>query len=577
MAETNESAPNESGLEKIKRESDYLRGTLADELKNDEPAFSSDSVQIVKFHGMYQQDNRDLRKRTGPDGKRLGKAYSLMVRIKLPGGAMTGDQLLAQIALADELGDTTLRITDRQDLQLHGILKKNIKAAIRRINEVQLTTLGACGDVNRNPMCCPAPLRHDGVRDRLQELAKTLSDHLLPQTTAYHEVWLTDGDSGEKELVGGGSEGHEIEPLYGPQYLPRKFKVAFALPDDNCTDVFTNDVGYVVDVQNGEIVGLHVFVGGGMGVTPSNANTFPAVAKPLTYVAVDEVIPLTEAILKVQRDFGNRADRKRARMKYLIADWGIERFREKVSEYYGKPLADPRPVDVVDVEDHLGRHPQGDGKWFYGLFVENGRLLDREGFTIKSAVREICETLRPNIRFTPQQNVLFIDLDEAQLDTLEAILVRHGVKRSEDVSTVRRWSMACVALPTCPLAVTESERALPGIMDKLEAELERLGLADERFTVRMTGCPNGCARPYIADIGLVGRTLGKYTIFLGGTLLGNRLAEKYIDRVPEAELVPRLVRVFELFRDKRNEGETFGDFCHRLGVEAIRRACGEED
>ncbi|GAB6167049.1 NADPH-dependent assimilatory sulfite reductase hemoprotein subunit [Thermostilla marina] len=576
MAEKNDSAPKESGVEKIKRESNYLRGTLAEELTNDDPAFSSNSVQIVKFHGMYQQDDRDQRKRKGPDGKPLGKAYSLMVRIKLPGGAMTGDQLLAQIALSDELGDTTLRITDRQDLQLHGILKKNIKAAVRRINEVQLTTLGACGDVNRNPMCCPAPLREDGVRDRLQELAKTLSDHLLPQTTAYHEVWLTDGDSGEKELVGGGSEGHEIEPLYGPQYLPRKFKVAFALPDDNCTDVFTNDVGYVADVQDGEIVGFHVFVGGGMGVTPSNANTFPAVAKPFAYTAVDEVIPLTEAILKVQRDFGNRADRKRARMKYLIADWGIERFREKVAEYYGKRPADPRPVDVVDVEDHLGRHPQGDGKWFYGLFVENGRLLDREGYTIKSAVREICETLRPNIRFTPHQNVLFIDLDESQLDELESILVRHGVKRSEDISTVRRWSMACVALPTCPLAVTESERALPGIMDRLEAELDRLGLADERFTVRMTGCPNGCARPYIADVGLVGRTVGKYTIFLGGSILGNRLAEKYVDAVPEAELVPRLVRVFELFRDKRNDGETFGDFCNRLGVEEIRRACGEE-
>lgn len=573
-AEQGEAEKKQSAVEEIKLGSDYLRGTVAEELANDSPSFGKEAVQVIKHHGMYQQDDRDLRRRKGPDGKPLGKAYSMMVRVKIPGGILSCDQMLAQLDLCDELGNTTLRITDRQDIQLHGILKGNVKQTLQRINEVQLTTLGACGDVNRNVMCCPAPLQQDGVRDELQHLARLVSDHLLPRSTAYHEIWLTDPDSREKSLVGGGAEGHEIEPIYGRQYLPRKFKVAFALPDDNCVDVFTNDLGFVAATADGKIVGLHVFVGGGLGVTPSNPNTFPALSKPLAYIPTDQLLAVAEAIVKVQRDFGERTDRKRARMKYLIADWGMDRFRAKVEEYYGRPLPPPRELKVTEVDDHIGWHPQGDGRWFYGLNVENGRVLDRDGFTLKSAIREVCERFRTNVRLTPRQSILFLDLNEEDRPALEEIFRRHGVKLDDEISQARRWSMACVALPTCPLAVTESERVMPGLIDQLEAELDRLQLSDERFTFHMTGCPNGCARPYNADIGLVGRTKDKYTIYLGGSVLGDRLAAIYTDTVPFDEIIPSLTRVLEIFAASRQPGESLGDFCHRVGMQTLREQSG---
>ncbi len=558
-----------SKIEKIKQESDYLRGTLAEELANDADAFEGPATQVLKHHGMYQQDDRDLRGRKGPDGQRLGKAWSLMIRVKIPGGRLTCDQFLAQLDLCDALGDTTLRITNRQDIQFHGVLKGNVREAIRRIDRVQLTTLGACGDVERNVMCCPAPLHHDRVRQEMQDHARRLSDHLLPQTRAYHEIWLTDPESGEKHLAGGGPEGREIEPIYGANYLPRKFKTAFALPEDNCTDVYTNDLGLLADVAGGGVVGYNVLVGGGLGVTPSNENTFPALAQPLAYATPDELIDVAVAVVKVQRDFGNREDRKRARMKYLIADWGMGRFRAKVEEYHGRPLTDPKPVEARDFDDHIGWHEQGDGRWFYGLNVENGRVLDREGFTLKSALREVCEKLRPGVHLTPHQSLLFSDVAPGDRSALEEILRRHGIKLSEEISLARRWSMACVALPTCPLAVTESERVLPGLMDRLDEELDRLGLAGERFTVRMTGCPNGCARPYNADVGLVGKTRDKYTVYLGGRVVGDRLGYIYRPIVPLDEIVPTLVPVLACFKQHRENGETLGDFCHRVGAEAL--------
>jgi len=563
-----------SHVEELKESSRYLRGQLPEELANDQPAFTEDTAQILKHHGSYQQDDRDLRKAKGPDGKPLGKAYSMMVRVKVPGGRLTWRQLLAQLDLCDELGNATARITDRQDLQLHGVVKDHLRETIRRIHDIQLTTLGACGDVVRNVMACPAPLHQDGVREELQKAALEITRHLLPRTRAYHEIWLTDPDTGEKERVGEPEPSSaEVEPIYGATYLPRKFKIAFALPDDNCIDVYTHDLGFLAVAELGRVAGYNVLVGGGLGVTPSNKRTFPALAQPLAFIPPEKLIPTVEAIVKVQRDFGDRTDRKRARLKYLIADRGPDWFRDKVVEYLGEKLAPPLPIQVTDHDDHIGWFAQGEGKWFYGLNVENGRIVDREGFQLKSALREICRRLQPGIRLTAHQSILFCDLDESARPVLEDILRRHGVPLSEEISTVRRWSMACVALPTCPLAVTESERVLPQLMDHLERELAALGLQDERFTVRMTGCPNGCARPYNADIGLVGKTLNKYTIFLAGRLLGDRLARVYLDVVPLDAIVPTLVRVFQLFAAKRRPGESFGDFCHRLGVDAIRAAC----
>ncbi|NUQ65911.1 MAG: NADPH-dependent assimilatory sulfite reductase hemoprotein subunit [Pirellulales bacterium] len=559
-----------SKVEAIKTSSNYLRGRLLEELADAEASFSEDTVQLIKHHGMYQQDDRDLRGVKGPDGKKLGKAYSLMVRVKVPGGKLTSGQFLAQLDLCDELGNATARITDRQDIQLHGVLKQNVKQTIRRINEIQLTTLGACGDVERNVMCCPAPLRNSRVHDQIQEMAKRVSDHLLPQTTAYHEVWLTDPVSGEKELLGGGSDGHQIEPIYGSSYLPRKFKTAIALAEDNCIDAYANDLGLLAITRDGDVAGYNVLVGGGFGVTPSNKNTFPALAQPMAYVTPDQVLDVATAIIKVQRDFGDRSDRKRARMKYLIFDWGLEKFKAKVEEYYGGPLPAPLSVQVTGFDDHIGWHPQGDGRWYYGLNVENGRILDREGFRLKTALREVCRAYQPGIRLTAHQSILFSDFREEDRAGLEEILRRHGVKLHGEISNARRWSMACVALPTCPLAVTESERVMPGLIDQLEAELARLGLAEERFTVRMTGCPNGCSRPYNADIGIVGKTANKYTIFLGGRLFGDRMASLYKDLVPFEEIVPTLVPILTSFRQERHPGESLGDFCHRKGADALR-------
>jgi len=557
-----------SAVEGFKQESQFLRGEIPEELVDENAFFGKGSIQLLKHHGSYQQDNRDERKAAREDGR--GKAYSMMLRTTIPGGKFTAAQLLAELDLCDEVGNTTLRVTTRQALQLHGILKNNLKPTIRRINEVQATTLGACGDVNRNVMCCPAPLRDDPIHDQLQQMADQLAKHFAPHTKAYHQLWLTDEATEEKQLVGGTTDPFEVEPIYGAVYLPRKFKMGIALPSDNCVDVYAQDLGLLAICEGEAIVGYNVLVGGGFGVTPTAKKTFPALAKPLCYVEPDKVIEVATAIVKVQRDFGNRSDRKVARLKYLIHNWGLEKFKAKVEEYWGQSLTEPRPLEVTGFDDHLGWHPQGDGKWFYGLNVENGRIKDEDSFQLKAALREICQSLNPPLRFTGHQNILITDLEENQKGPLEEILDRHGVPRTETISMVRRWSMACPAMPTCGLAVTESERALPAMMDQLEVVLAELGLAEEIFTTRMTGCPNGCARPYNSDIGLVGKTLGKYTILLAGRREGDRLNRIYQDLVPADEVVSTLIPLFTYFKQARKQDESFGDFCERKGFEDLR-------
>ncbi len=561
-----------SAVDKAKRASNYLRGAVADELANDEDHFTKETSLILKHHGMYQQDDRDLRGTIGPDGVKRGKLFSLMVRTKVPAGRMNGVQLLAELDLCDEIGNGTLRITNRQDFQLHQVLKRNVKRAVSRINEIMLTTLGGCGDVERNVMCCPAPL-YDGIHDQMQDMACSLSTHLLPRSRAYYEIWLTDLETGERQLCNEPQPGEEVEPLYGHAYMPRKFKIAIAPPHDNCVDVYTPDLGMLAVIEGGQIIGYNFLVGGSFGMTPSNKKTFPALGKRMAFVPLDQVFPAAEAVMKVQRDFGNRSDRNQARMKYLVAAWGLEKFKATVEEYYGGKLADPHPTDVHGVDDHLGWHEQGDGRWFYGLNIENGRILDKEGLHLKTALREVCHAFNPGIRLTPQQSILFADIEPQDRAGLEKILRKHGVKLLGEISTVRRWSMACVGLPTCPLTITESERALPGLIDKLEVELEQLGLSGEPFTVRMTGCPNGCARPYNADVGLSGRAVGKYAIYLGGGLTGMRLSFLYKDLVPLDDIVPILTGLLAYFKRERLEGEAFGDFCYRKGAEDLLAAC----
>ena len=553
----------QSAVEGFKQSSNFLRGDIAQEIVDGEDHFGKGSVQLLKFHGTYQQDDRDARKANRAAG--AGKAFMFMVRTRIPGGALTSDQLLAELDMCDELGDGTLRVTSRQGLQLHGVLKENLRETIRRIHAVKLTTLAACGDVERNVMCCPAPIA-DGVRDQLQDLTLRFADHFAPRTKSYREIWLIDPDTGERTAV---DDESDDEPIYGPTYLPRKFKTGVALPGDNCVDLYSQDLGLLAIVEDDRLRGFNLLVGGGFGVTPSNANTFPAVAQPMAYVDYDQVIPAAEAIIKVQRDFGERGDRKRARMKYLIHDWGLPAFREKVEEYYGSRFADPRPAPVTEHDDHIGWREQGDGRWFYGLNVENGRIKNDGDFKLKSALRQICKELKPSIRLTAHQSILFCDLAEEARDRLEGMLVSHGVPTSGSISTVRRWSMACVAWPTCGLAVAESERALPGVVDQIEAELAKQGLADQRFAVRMTGCPNGCARPYNSDVGLVGRTLGKYTIYLGGRVQGDRLNFRYKDLVPAEHVAAELAPLLTYFKETRRPGEAFGDFCARSGLEDL--------
>ncbi len=567
-----QAAENEkpSPVERIKEASNYLRGSIAEELVDGRDLFGKESIQLLKHHGTYQQDDRDARgKKAGSSGK-SAKQYIFMVRTKIPGGRLTSDQLSAELDLSDEVANGTLRITTRQGLQLHGVLKRNLKQAIHRINEVQLSTLAACGDVERNVMCCPAPHHRDPVHQQMQQLADRLAEHLCPRTRAYHELWLTDPDTGERQLVGGTKNGESVEPIYGPTYLPRKFKTAIGLAGDNCVDLYANDLGLLAVCREYKIIGYNVLVGGGMGVTPSAKKTFPALAKRLCFVRPEEVIDVATAVVKVQRDFGNRQDRKVARLKYLIANWGLGAFKSKVEEYYGQPLAEPLEDDVWGFDDHIGWHEQGDGRWYYGLNVENGRIKDAEDFRLKTALREICKTLRPGFRLTAHQSILFTDVQDQQKSVLEDILRSHGVPFSDEISAVRRWSMACPAMPTCGLAITESERFLPQLIDDVERELARLGLGSEVFTIRMTGCPNGCARPYNSDIGLVGKAKGKYTVFLGGRLLGDRLNFVYQDLVSADQIVDCLKPVFVHFKQARQPGETLGEFCARLGADGLR-------
>ncbi len=555
-------APKLSPVETIKEGSDFLKGTIDQEIAGSVNHFDKSNIQLLKFHGTYQQDDRDARltaKKTG-----AGKAYSMMVRLRIPGGRIRPDQMLSMLDLCERLGNATMKITTRQTLQLHGILKDDLRETIAYINEIALSTLAACGDVNRNIMCCPAK-RAGSIHADMEKLTDELTEALAPQTPAYHELWLTDPETGEKTLEGGGA----VEPLYGPTYLPRKFKMGIALPEDNCIDIYTQDLGFLAVVRDGAIIGYNVLVGGGMGTTPSAKKTFPALAKRLGFIKPEQAVGISKAIIKVQRDNGNRQDRKTARMKYLINDWGIEKFREEVEKYYGQPLEDCTEDDVHGFDDHMGWQEQGDGKWSYGLNVENGRLYDDEDRQLKATLRAICNEFKTEVRMTGHQSLIFTDLEESDKDKLIGFIKQHQVPTTEETSTVRRWSMSCVALPTCGLAITESERRLPSIIDGLEAPLAKLGLDKERFTIRMTGCPNGCARPYNADLALVGKAKGKYTLYAGGGWLGNRLAYIYKDMVPDDVVVDELVTIFSAFKANRKEGESLGTFCTRVGKDDL--------
>ncbi|WP_165065164.1 NADPH-dependent assimilatory sulfite reductase hemoprotein subunit [Paludisphaera rhizosphaerae] len=575
--------PKLSKNEGLKAASGYLKQILAEEIHNDQPSFSDDAGQILKFHGSYMQDDRDQRPRLKREKKEY--AYSVMIRVRMVGGRMTAHQYLVCDEIRRLVGNGSLRITTRQEFQFHGVLKQDIAVVIRHLNENLLCTLAACGDVERNVLACPAPIK-DRKHEQINEDAQLWASHVAPRATTYWDIWM-DGEKIESLPPAGSplvkQPGDDaVEPILGKTYLPRKFKTAFAFPDDNCTDVYANDLGFLAVVEGEKIVGYNVLVGGGLGTSPSASKTFPFLALEMGYIPRKDVREVGEAVVRVFRDFGDRTDRKRARIKYLVADWGMPAFRAKVEEYLGRKLEDPRDVHVTDVDDHMGWHEQGDGKLFLGIPVQNGRIKDEGNLRLASGLKAFFEKYGTPGRLTCQQKVLLMDLEPAWKNEINAWLEEYGIADVQRVSTVRRWSMACPALPTCGLAVTDAERALPSVIDMIEAELSRQGLEDERFTVRMTGCPNGCARPYNADIGLVGRSAklgpdglpgpGTYTVFLGGRTTGDRLNVEYKDYVPHDQIVTELAPIFARFKVERLDGEGFGDFCHRVGVAAEAEA-----
>ncbi len=546
-----------TGVETLKRTSDFLRGNLVGEIAAEGSQVTEDGYNLLKFHGSYEQYDRDTataRKQAGQE-----KDYSFMIRVRMPGGRLTAAQYLVLDGLADQYANGTLRLTTRQAIQFHAVVKHNLIATVAEINDTLLTTLGACGDVARNVTTSPVPVRN-AVHQRLNDDSRLLSSALLPASRAYHEIFLgADATSAE-----------EAEPLYGSTYLPRKFKIGIATPQDNTIDVFTNDLGLLAIFEGDTLVGYNVAVGGGLGMTHNRADTFPRLASIVGSVGPDDLLAITQAVIKLHRDYGSRGDRKRARLKYVVEDNGVAWTRDAISGYFGRNLVDALPMPAIQVPEILGWHEQGDGKWWLGVPVSSGRIVDTEQVKLRTALRDIVTNYGVDPIVTAQQDLLLSNVGPADRAAIDALLAQHGVVTAASLSPLSRWALACPALPTCGLALTEAERVRLPLVAQVEAELAKFGLQGERISLRITGCPNGCARSYAGDIGLVGRMPGFYALFVGGDFVGTRLSFKLHERVAEAAIGSTLSPLFAEFSKSRLQGEEFGDFCHRVGAEALR-------
>jgi sulfite reductase (NADPH) hemoprotein beta-component len=539
--------------EYLKADSNFLRGNILKDLEDTSTGtISEDSGQLTKFHGIYAQDDRDLRSQRRKEGKE--KAFSFMARIRVPGGVCTPEQWLAMDSISDLYANGTLKLTNRQAFQLHGVLKGNLRKAIKEVNNALLDTLAACGDVNRNVMCNPNPHISTLHRETL-EVAKAVATHLLPKTRAYHELWVED------ELVGGGEP--DEEPMYGKTYLPRKFKIAFAIPPSNDVDVYANDLGFIAIADDaGKLVGFDVTVGGGMGMSHNQVETYPRLAEVLGFCTPDQAVAVAEAILTTQRDFGDRTDRKHARFKYTVADRGLVWIRDEVERRLGWALGSPRRFEFTDTGERYGWTDGPNGDFHFTLFIENGRVKD----AAKVALREIAKIHKGDFRLTPNQHLVIASITPADRPGIEALLKTHVLDAANRASGLRLNSMACVALPTCGLALAESERYLPELVTQLESELEAAGLRDDAIIIRMTGCPNGCGRPFLAEMGFVGRAPGKYNMYLGGSFIGNRLNTLYKVSVADTDIVSLARPLFKQYAAERLPGERFGDFSIRVGL-----------
>ncbi|KDP49062.1 assimilatory sulfite reductase (NADPH) hemoprotein subunit [Staphylococcus haemolyticus] len=563
MAKTNKQMSEEldkklDALEYLKDESNYLRGTieqgLADPLTG---AISDDDTKLLKFHGSYQQDDRDLRDERRK--QKLEPAYSFMIRVRLPGGTATPEQWIAMDDISNNYANQTLKLTTRQTFQFHGILKRNLKTSMKKINESVLDTIAACGDVNRNTMCNPNPYQSH-IHKEVNDYATKISDHLLPKTNAYHEIWL----DGEKVL----DSSEEIEPMYGKKYLPRKFKIGIALPPSNDIDVYSQDIGLIGIVEDETLVGFNVTVGGGMGMTHGNTDTYPQVGRLAGFVPKEQVVDVCEKILTIQRDYGNRENRKNARFKYTVDRLGVDKVVEELNSRLGWEIEEARDFEFEHNGDRLGWIEGDEGVWNYTLFIQNGRVKDTEDYQLKTALRKIAETHTGDFRLSPNQNLIIANVTSEKKEEIQNLIDQYGLTDGKNYTGLRRNSMACVAFPTCGLAMAESERYLPSLISKIEDLLDEAGVNDEEITIRMTGCPNGCARPALAEIAFIGKAPGKYNMYLGGGFKGERLNKLYKENIGEQEILESLRPILMDYGKERLEGEHFGDFVIRSGVVA---------
>lgn len=567
MSDNNLMSPNSaphSDVEDIKRRSNYLRGSLVDTLKDPiTGSIPEDDNRLMKHHGSYMQDDRDLRNER--QKQKLEPAYQFMLRVRASGGVVTPQQWLMMDRISHKYGNGTIRLTTRQSFQLHGVLKWNLKNTIREVNESLLSTLAACGDVNRNVMCNPNPYESE-IHSEVYDWARKLSDHLDPRSRAYYEIWLD-----EEKVVDSHDHDVEQEPIYGPVYLPRKFKIGMAIPPSNDVDVFSQDLGLIAIVEDGRLAGFNVSVGGGMGMTHGDPATYPQVGQVIGFCTPEQVIDLAEKTVTIQRDYGDRAVRKHARFKYTIDDRGIDWFIQELSARLGWELEPARPFHFESNGDRYGWVKGSNGKWHLTLFIQNGRIKDEEGYELMTGLREIAKVHTGDFRLTPNQNLVIGSVSSQKKKKITELVQQYGLTDGIHYSALRRNSMACVALPTCGLAMAESERYLPTLLGKIEPILEEAGLREEEIVIRMTGCPNGCARPALAEIAFIGKAPGKYNMYLGGGFAGERLNKLYKENIGEAEILDSLKQIIFHYAKERRDGEHFGDFTIRAGyVKEVR-------
>lgn len=547
-----------SDVEGIKERSNFLRGTLKEVMLDRISAgIPEDDNRLMKHHGSYLQDDRDLRNER--QKQKLEPAYQFMLRVRLPGGVATPSQWLVMDELADKYGNGTLKLTTRETFQMHGILKWNMKSTIQQIHGALMDTIAACGDVNRNVMCTSNPYQSE-IHAEVYEWSKRLSDDLLPRTRAYHEIWL------DEERVAGTPEVEEVEPMYGPLYLPRKFKIGIAVPPSNDIDVFSQDLGFIAVVEDGKLTGFNVAIGGGMGMSHGDTATYPQLAKVIGFCKPEQMYEVAEKVITIQRDYGNRSVRKNARFKYTVDRLGLENVKAELENRLGWRLDLAKPYQFENNGDRYGWVKGIHGKWHMTLFVEGGRVADFDGYQLKTALREIAKIHKGDFRLTANQNVIIGNVSSQKKKQINDLIEQYGLTDGSQYSAIRRSSMACVALPTCGLAMAEAERYLPRLIDKIEEIVDENGLRNEEITIRMTGCPNGCARHALGEIGFIGKAVGKYNMYLGAAFDGSRLSKMYRENIGEEEILSELRELLPRYAKERQEGEHFGDYVIRAGI-----------